>query len=154
MGLLDVGLIHASNFFKPKKIKLSTASVLLYADFSSSFFILEVDASHGGLGTVPSHEADCIHKSGLRTTETNRDCYCLLSLKLDLTKILREYLLGDKGVVFTDKNPLMHQQHWVRQSNNGLANLTLCRNVSIPPVDHAPWLLGQRGSLWSNDYNV
>lgn len=62
-----------------------------------------------------------------------------------MTKTFREYLLGDKCVVFTDNNPLSHRQNWVLQSNNGLPNLTVFRGVSIPPVDHAPRLFGHGG---------
>ena len=43
--------------FEALKKKLTTAPVLAYADFSLSF-ILEVDASHGGLGSVLSQEQE------------------------------------------------------------------------------------------------
>lgn len=43
--------------FEALKAKLTTAPVLAYADFSLPF-ILEVDASHGGLGAVLSQEQE------------------------------------------------------------------------------------------------
>lgn len=43
--------------FESLKHKLTTAPVLAYADFSIPL-ILEVDASHGGLGAVLSQERE------------------------------------------------------------------------------------------------
>lgn len=49
--------------FEALKSKLTTAPVLAYTDFSLPF-ILEVDASHGGLGAVLSQEQG--ERSGLK----------------------------------------------------------------------------------------
>lgn len=62
--------------FEALKAKLTTAPVLAYADFSLPF-ILEVDASHGGLGAVLSQaQAGKVRpiayaSQGLRPTERN-----------------------------------------------------------------------------------
>ena len=60
--------------FEALKTKLTTAPVLAYADFSLPF-ILEVDASYGGLGAVLSQEQNgkvrpiAYASRGLRPTE-------------------------------------------------------------------------------------
>lgn len=120
--------------FEALKAKLTTAPVLAYADFSRPF-ILEVDASHGGLGAVLSQEQDgrvrpIVYASrGLRPTERNMANYSsmkleFLALKWVMTDKFREYLLRHKCVVFTDNNPLSHlssaklgatEQHWAAQ---------------------------------------
>lgn len=116
----------------PKRRK--TAKVLAYADFSLPF-ILEVDASYGGLGAMLSQEQSgkfrpvAYASRGLRPTERNMQNYSsmkleFLALKCAMTEKFREYLLGHKCVVFTDKNPLSHlfsaklgdtEQRWAAQ---------------------------------------
>lgn len=60
--------------FEALKAKLVSAPVLAYADFSGPF-ILEIDASHSGLGAVLSQEAEsgirpvAYASRGLRPTE-------------------------------------------------------------------------------------
>lgn len=120
--------------FEAIKTKLTTAPVLAYADFSIPF-ILEVDASHGGLGAVLSQEQGgkvrpiAYASRGLRPTERNMANYSsmkleFLGLKWAMTEKFREYLLGHKCVVFTDNNPLSHlssaklgatEQRWAAQ---------------------------------------
>lgn len=120
--------------FEELKIRLTTAPVLAYADFSLPF-ILEVDASHGGLGAVLSQEQGgkirpiAYASRGLRPTERNMDNYSsmkleFLALKWAMTDKFREYLLGHKCVVYTDNNPLSHlssaklgamEQRWAAQ---------------------------------------
>lgn len=62
--------------FEALRTKLTTTPVLAYADFSLPF-ILEVDASHGGLGAVLSQEQEgkvrliAYASRGLRPTERN-----------------------------------------------------------------------------------
>lgn len=100
--------------FRALKSKL----VLAYADFSRTF-IVEIDASHGGLGAVLLQQTDsgvrpvAYASRGLRPTERNMSNYSsikleFLALKWAVTEKFREYLLGHKFVVFTDNNPLSH----------------------------------------------
>ncbi len=120
--------------FEGLKDKLTTAPVLAYADFSLPF-ILEVDASHGGLGAVLSQEQQgkvrpiAYGSRSLRPTERNTSNYSsmkleFLALKWAMTEKFREYLLGHKCVVFTDNNPLSYltsaklgamEQRWASQ---------------------------------------
>lgn len=106
--------------FEQLKTKLVSAPVLAYADFSRPF-ILEVDASYSGLGAVLSQEHDgCVRpiayaSRGLRPTERNMDNYSsmkleFLALKWAMTEKFREYLLGQRCVVYTDNNPLSYLQ--------------------------------------------
>lgn len=120
--------------FEALKAKLVSAPVLAYADFSRPF-ILEIDASHSGLGAVLSQETDdgvrpvAYASRGLRPTERNMDNYSsmkleFLALKWAMGEKFREYLLGHKCVVFTDNNPLSYlnsaklgatEQRWASQ---------------------------------------
>lgn len=106
--------------FQTLKSKLVSAPVLAYADFKKSF-ILEVDASHNGLGAVLSQEQDgkvrpiAYASRGLRKAERNMQNYSsmkleFLALKWAVADKFREYLLGNKCLVFTDNNPLSHYQ--------------------------------------------
>ncbi len=120
--------------FEALKACLTSAPVLAYADFTLPF-ILEVDASHGGLGAVLSQEQEgkvrpiAYASRGLRPTERNMRNYSsmkleFLALKWAMTEKFREYLLGHKCVVYTDNNPLSHlssaklgatEQRWAAQ---------------------------------------
>ena len=120
--------------FEGLKRKFVEAPVLAYANFSLPF-ILEVDASHSGLGAVLSQEEGgrvrpiAYASRGLRPTERNMSNYSsmkleFLALKWAMTEKFREYLLGQKCVVFTDNNPLSHlrtaklgatEQRWAAQ---------------------------------------
>lgn len=120
--------------FEALKAKLTNSPVLAYADFSLPF-ILEVDASHGGLGAVLSQEQEgkvrpiAYASRGLRSTERNPANYSsmkleFLALKWAMTEKFREYLLGHRCIVFTDNNPLSHlssaklgalEQRWAAQ---------------------------------------
>ncbi|TWW67306.1 Retrovirus-related Pol polyprotein from transposon opus [Takifugu flavidus] len=120
--------------FEALKTKLMTTPVLAYADFTLPF-ILEVDASHSGLGAVLSQEQNgkvrpiTYASRGLRPTERNMANYSsmkleFVALKWAMTEKFREYLLGHKCIVFTDNNPLSHlftaklgatEQRWAAQ---------------------------------------
>lgn len=119
--------------FENLKSRLVSAPVLAYANFSLPF-ILEVDASYQGLGAVLSQEQDgkvrpvAYASRGLRPTESNGKYGSMklefLALKWALTEKFREYLLGQKCVVYTDNNPLSHlstaklgatEQRWAAQ---------------------------------------
>ena len=120
--------------FGALKSRLVSAPVLTYADFSRPF-ILEIDASHSGLGAVLSQETDrgvrpvAYASRGLRPTERNMSNYSsmkleFLALKWAMTEKFREYLLGHKCTVYTDNNPLSHlhsaklgatEQRWAAQ---------------------------------------
>lgn len=104
--------------FEALKSKLITAPVLAYADFSLPF-ILEIDANYGGLGAVSSQEQGgkvrpvAYASRGLRPTEHNPATYSsmrleFLAFKWAMMEKFREYLLGNKCVVFMDNNPLSH----------------------------------------------
>ncbi|KAL1280061.1 hypothetical protein QQF64_014661 [Cirrhinus molitorella] len=72
--------------FEELKVRLTTAPVLAYADFSLPF-ILEVDASYGGLGAVLSQEQGgrvrpiAYASRGLRPTERNMVNYSSMKLE-------------------------------------------------------------------------
>ena len=109
---------ECENSFQGLKDRLVSAPVLAYADFSLPF-ILEVDASHSGLGAVLSQKQGgevrpvAYASRGLRPTERNMSNYSsmkleFLGLKWAMTEKFREYLLGQKCVVLTDNNPLSY----------------------------------------------
>ncbi|KAG1934719.1 hypothetical protein F2P79_019745, partial [Pimephales promelas] len=120
--------------FEELKSRLTTAPVLAYADFTKPF-VLEVDASHGGLGAVLSQEQDgkvrpvAYASRSLRPNERNLLNYSsmkleFLALKWAMTERFREYLLGNRCIVYTDNNPLSHlataqlgatEQRWAAQ---------------------------------------
>lgn len=117
-GLTHVWTEQCQTAFEALKGKLTSAPVLAYADFSKTF-ILEVDASHGGLGAVLSQEFEwkirpiAYDSHSLRPTERNMTNYSsmkleFLALKWAMVEKFREYLLGHKCIVFTDNNPLSH----------------------------------------------
>lgn len=106
--------------FQALKQELVSAPVLQYADFAQPF-ILEIDASHQGLGAVLSQEVDgkrrpiAFASRTLRPSEKNMSNYSsmkleFVALKWAVTERFREYLLGAKFVVYTDNNPLSHLQ--------------------------------------------
>ncbi|KAL1280076.1 hypothetical protein QQF64_014676 [Cirrhinus molitorella] len=116
------------------KSKLTSSPVLAYADFSRPF-ILEVDVSHSGLGAVLSQEQEgrvrpiAYASRSLRPTERNMtNCSSMklefVAFKWAMAEKFREYLLGQKCVVYTDNNPLSHlasaklgatEQRWAAQ---------------------------------------
>ncbi|KAJ7983607.1 hypothetical protein DPEC_G00375410 [Dallia pectoralis] len=120
--------------FQGLKLRLTSAPVLGYADFTKPF-VLEIDASHQGLGAVLSQELDgqrrpvAYASRGLRASERNMDNYSamkleLLGLKWAVTDKFREYLLERRFTVLTDNNPLSHlktaklgavEQRWVSE---------------------------------------
>lgn len=109
------------NAFQTLKKKLTSAPVLAYADFKRPF-LLEIDASHGGLGAVLSQQHDdgkvrpiAFASRGLKPTERNMENYSsmkleLLALKWAVTEKFREYMLGNHFTILTDNNPLSHLQ--------------------------------------------
>ncbi len=133
-GFTDAWREHCEDSFEELKRRLTTAPVLAYADFSLPF-ILEVDASYGGLGAVLSQEQEgqvcpvAFASRSLRPTERNMSNYSsmkleFVALKWAMTEKFREYLLGSRCVVFTDNNPLSHlttaklwatEQRWAAQ---------------------------------------
>uniref|UniRef100_A0A3B3WQN0 Gypsy retrotransposon integrase-like protein 1 n=1 Tax=Poecilia mexicana TaxID=48701 RepID=A0A3B3WQN0_9TELE len=120
--------------FHKLKAALITTPVLAYADFQKPF-VLEVDASHAGLGAVLSQDHGgklrpiAFASRSLKPTERNMNNYSsmkleLVALKWAVTEKFREYLLGNKCTVFTDNNPLSHlataklgatEQRWVSE---------------------------------------
>lgn len=111
---------ECENAFQTLKRLLVSAPVLAYADFATPF-VLEIDASQAGLGAVLSQEQEgkrrpvAFASLGLRPSERNMSNYSsrkleFLALKWAVTQKFREYLLGNKFVVFTDNNPLSYLQ--------------------------------------------
>ena len=120
--------------FQNLKSRLVSAPVLAYADFSLPF-ILEVDACLSGLGAVLSQEQNgrvrpvAYASRALTQSERNMPNYSsmrleFLALKWAMTEKFRDYLLGQKCVVWTDNNPLSHlntaklgatEQRWAAQ---------------------------------------
>lgn len=111
---------ECENAFQTLKRLLVSAPVLAYADFAKPF-VLEIDASQAGLGAVLSQEQEgkrrpvAFASRGLRPSERNMSNYSsrkleFLALKWAVTQKFREYLLGNKFVVFTDNNPLSYLQ--------------------------------------------
>lgn len=106
--------------FQSLRERLCTAPVLAFADFAKPF-ILEVDASHQGLGAVLSQEHNgkirpvAYASRSLKKTERNMENYSsmkleFLALKWAVCEKFREYLLGNAFIVYTDNNPLCHLQ--------------------------------------------
>lgn len=104
--------------FHALKTALITTPVLAYADFRNPF-VLEVDASHEGLGAVLSQEQGgklrpiAFASRSLKPSERNMSNYSsmkpeLVALKWAVTEKFREYLLGHRCTVYTDNNPLSH----------------------------------------------
>jgi transposase InsO family protein len=100
------------------KRTLTEAPILGYPDFTSDF-ILEVDASHLGLGAVLSQKRSgelvvlSYASRSLRPSERSMDRYSsmkleLLALKWAVTEKFRDMLIGAKCVVFTDNDPLTY----------------------------------------------
>ncbi len=96
------------------------APILAFVDFTKPF-VLEVDASHQGLGAILSQEnqgklkPSSLCQSSQRRSERNMENYSslkleLLALKWSLLEKFRKYLLGSKCTVYTDNNPLSHFQ--------------------------------------------
>ena len=101
--------------FDALKEALSTAPVLGYLDFSREF-ILEIDASLNGLGTILSQQGKdgqiCViayasHSQHLSTIIAQHKLQ-LLALKWAVTEKFRYYLLGLRFQVYTDNNLLIY----------------------------------------------
>lgn len=101
--------------FQTLKRKFTSSPVLVYADFTKPF-LLEIDASHTGLGAVLSQDVGGKRRPVAyvsRESERNMDNYStmklkFLALKWAVTEKFRDYLIGNKFTVFTDNNPLSH----------------------------------------------
>lgn len=117
--------------FQDLKVRLATAPTLAFANFTLPF-ILEIDASHHGLGAVLSQEQDgrvrpvAYASRSLNPAERKYSSMKLefLGLKWAMTDKFREYLWGQQCVVWTDNNPLSHlgtaklgatEQRWVAE---------------------------------------
>ena len=105
--------------FDALKEALSTAPVLGYPDFSREF-ILEIDASLNGLGTVLSQQgkdgkihviayASCsLHPSEKAMCNYSSAKLELLALKWVVTEKFRDYLFGSQFQVYMDNNLLTY----------------------------------------------
>ena len=102
--------------FNALKEALSTAPVLGYPDFSREF-ILQIDASLKGLGTILSQQgkdgqirviayASCsLRPSGRSMHNYSSAKLELLALKWVVTEKFRDYLLGSRFQVYTGQQP-------------------------------------------------
>lgn len=106
--------------FDELKRKLTTAPILGHPDFTQPY-ILEVDASHLGLGAILSQNQESgkvvlgYASRSLRRNERNMDNYSsrkleLLALKWAVTEKYRDLLLGAKIFAYTDNDPLSFLQ--------------------------------------------
>ncbi|KAI2657814.1 Retrovirus-related Pol polyprotein from transposon opus [Labeo rohita] len=86
LPLASVWNAECESSFQTLKAKLVTAPVLTYADFHKPF-VVEIDASHQGLGAILSQEQDGKHRPiayasrGLRRTERNMENYSSMKLE-------------------------------------------------------------------------
>lgn len=132
--LTPVWTTECEEKFCQLKKALVSAPVLAYADFQKPF-VLEIDASHAGLGAVLSQEHGgklrpiAYASRALRPAERNMQNYSsmkleFLALKWAVSEKFREYLLGGTCTVYTDNNPLRHletaklgavEQRWAAQ---------------------------------------
>lgn len=132
-GLLcgDAWSADCEKSFTELKACLVRAPVLAFANFSLPF-ILEVDASHSGLRAVLSQEQGgkvrpiAYASRSLHPAERNYSSMKLefVAMKWAMVEKFKEYLWGNKCVVWTDNNPLSHlesaklgatEQHWVAE---------------------------------------
>lgn len=156
--------------FHELRDRLVSSPVLGYADFSKPF-ILDIDASHAGLGAVLSQDQGGQRKPiafasrGLKGSERNMSNYSsrkleMLALKWAVTEKFREYLLGNKFIVYTDNNPLSYlktanlgaiEQRWASElalfdfeikyrpgSSNRNADALSRQTATDPILDFAP----------------
>jgi transposase InsO family protein len=104
--------------FETLKLRLTTAPILGYPDFTKPF-ILETDASLDGLGAVLSQKQENgvvvlgYASRGLRGSERNMENYSSMKLELlalywAITVKFRDLLWGLNFTVFTDNNPLSY----------------------------------------------
>lgn len=131
IALHDAWTNDCEHSFNNLKTKLAASPVLAYANFKLPF-ILEVDASHDGLGAVLSQEQEgkvrpiAYASRSLHAAEKNYSSMKLefLAMKWAMSEKFREYLLGHQCVVWTDNNPLSHlntaklgatEQRWVAE---------------------------------------
>lgn len=122
---------QCENSFQDLKARLVGSPTLAFANFSLPF-ILEVDASHNGLGAVLSQEQDgrvrpvAYASRSLNPAEKSYSSMKLefLAMKWAMAEKFREYLWGQQCVVWTDNNPLSYlstaklgatEQRWVAQ---------------------------------------
>ena len=116
--------------FNQLKKALTEAPVLVYPDYSKPF-ILEMDASLKGLGTVLSQKGDdnevrviAYASRSLWPLEKSMRDYSsakieLMALKWSVCDKFKDYLLGSKFTIFTDNNPL----YYIKSSKLGAAQI-------------------------------
>ena len=121
--------------FDALKEGLSTAPVLGYPDFSREF-ILEIDASLNGLGTILSQQgkdrqihvivyASCsLHPSKRSMHNYSSAKLELLALKWAVMEKFRDYLLGLQSQVYMDNNLLINvmEINWEHHKSDGLVS--------------------------------
>lgn len=106
--------------FSELKDRITSSSVLGYADFTKPF-ILESDASLQGIGAVLMQDQEegrgviAYASRTLRKAERNDANYSsakleLLAVKWAVTEKFKEYLLGSNFQIITDNNPLSYIQ--------------------------------------------
>ena len=128
--------------FNQLKKALMEAPVLAYPDYSKPF-ILEMDTSLKGLGTVLSQKGDDneVHvityaSQSLRPSEKSMRDYSsakikLMALKWSICDKFKDYLLGSKFTVFTDNNPLCY----IKSSKLGAAQICWLSELALYDFD-------------------
>ncbi|XP_062404413.1 uncharacterized protein LOC134094507 [Sardina pilchardus] len=144
--------------FQALKQRLVSAPTLAFADFNLPF-ILEVDASHTGLGAVLSQEQQgkirpvAYASRSLSPAERNYSSMKLefLGMKWAMTNKFREYLWGQQCTVWTDNNPLSHlgtaklgatEQRWEAELGRSFENAIiyqLCALYGIQKTRTTPY---------------
>ena len=144
---------HQESFEKLKEALIS-APVLSYPDYSKPF-ILEMDASLKGLGTVLSQEDSdgnlCVVSYASQTLKPYEHLMKnyssaklkLLALKWSVCEKFRDYLIGSKFTVLTDNNPLTYVHHDLGQHRScWLSDLVLFDfDIGIMQVSQTRWLM-------------
>ena len=132
--------------FDQLKKALTEAPVLAYPDYSKPF-ILETDASLKGLGAVLSQKGDdneirviAYASQSLQPSEKSMWDYSsakieLMALKWSICDKFKDYLLGSKFTVFTDKNPLCY----IKSSKLGAAQIRWLSDVMLYDFDIVYW---------------
>ena len=134
-------LEHQESFEK-LNYSLITAPILAYPNYEK-LFLLETDASLGGLGTVLSQQDShgdqwviLFVSRSLKPYEKSMKSYSLaklelLALKWAVCDKFKDYLLGSKFTVLMDKNPLCY----IKTSKLGASQIRWLSNLALFDFD-------------------
>ena len=128
--------------FKRLKHSLTTAPILAYPNYEK-LFLLEMDASQKGLGTVLSQQDSygdqrviSFASRSLKPYEKSMRSYSsakleLLALKWAVCDKFKDYLLGSKFTVLMDNNPLCY----VKTSKLGSSQIRWLSDLALFDFD-------------------